>query len=228
MLSSESPERGGPYRDQFIKAQEEERRRVARDIHDGPAQVMANAIMRLEIVEKLIIEDPPRASQELKELRKTITEGLREIRRIIFDLRPMILDDLGLAPALRRYVNDFSARHGLAVEMNVLGKETRVDPVIELALFRIVQEALHNVRKHALASKAVVTLGYGASVIGASVEDDGKGFDMAAVSRGLAKAEKFGISGMRERAKLLGGSVDIDTAPGRGTRVTVRIPIENQ
>lgn len=227
MLSSQSGEQGGPYRDQFIRAQEEERRRVARDIHDGPAQIMANVIMRLEIVEKLIMEDPPRASQELKQLRKTMTEGLQETRRIISDLRPMILDDLGLAPALRRYVNDFSARHGLVVEMNVLGKETRVDPIIELALFRIVQEALHNVGKHALASKVVVTLGYGAGTIGVSVEDDGKGFDLAAVSRGLAKVEKYGISGMRERAKLLGGSLDINTAPGRGARVTVRIPIEN-
>jgi len=211
--------------ERVIKAQEEERRRVARDIHDGPAQMMANAILQLEIVERLISEDPPRALEEIRDLRKAITECLREIRRIIFDLRPMMLDDLGLAPALRRYVSDFSQRHGLPVEMNVLGKETRLDPVVELVLFRIVQEALNNARKHALASKVVVTLGYGVSAVGASIEDNGKGFDLAAVSRGVGRSEKLGIAGMKERAKLLGGSLDIDTALGRGTRVAVRIPI---
>lgn len=214
--------------ERVIKAQEEERRRVARDIHDGPAQMMANAILQLEIVERLISEDPSRALEEIRDLRKTIAESLREIRRIIFDLRPMMLDDLGLAPALRRYISDFTQRHGLPVEMNVVGKETRIDPIIELVLFRIVQEALHNARKHALASKVVVTLGYGVSAVGASIEDDGKGFDLVAVSRGVSKSEKFGIAGMKERAKLLGGSLDIDTAPGRGTRVTVRIPIEDR
>ncbi len=214
--------------ERVIKAQEEERRRVARDIHDGPAQMIANAILQLEIVERLTAEDPSRALGEIKDLRKTITESLREIRRIIFDLRPMILDDLGLAPALRRYITDFTSRHGLPVEMNVLGKETRLDPIIELALFRIVQEALHNARKHALASKVVVTLGYGVSAVGASIEDNGKGFDLSTISRGVGKSEKLGIAGMKERAKLLGGSLDIDTAPGRGTKLTVRIPIEDR
>ncbi|MGE5592529.1 MAG: sensor histidine kinase, partial [Betaproteobacteria bacterium] len=227
MLVYSSGAKGEDTVERVIKAQEEERRRVARDIHDGPAQMMANSILQLEIVERLISEDPSRALEEIRDLRKTIAECLREIRRIIFDLRPMMLDDLGLAPALRRYISDFSQRHGLHVEMNVLGKEARIDPIIELVLFRIVQEALHNARKHALASKVVVTLGYGVSAVGVSIEDDGKGFDLAAVSRGVAKSEKFGIAGMKERAKLLGGSLDIDTAPGRGTRVTVRIPIED-
>ncbi len=211
--------------ERILRAQEDERRRVARDIHDGPAQTMANAVIKLEIIERLIAEDPHRALEELRDLRKIIGDGLAEIRRIIFDLRPMILDDLGLGPALRRYTADFSDKHGLPVEMNVLGAETRVDPIVELALFRIVQEALSNVRKHALASRAVVTLGYGKGVVGASVEDDGKGFDLAAVTRNSGKTERFGLSGMRERAKLLGGTLDIDTAPGRGTKVSVRIPV---
>lgn len=212
--------------ERIIKAQEEERRRVARDIHDGPAQMMANAVLQLEILERLIAEDASRAAAEFEDLRKTISDSLREIRRIISDLRPMILDDLGLGPALRRYISDFSARCDLCIEMKVLGKETRIDPIVEVALFRIIQEALNNVRKHALASKVVVTLGFGPDAVGASVEDDGKGFDLSSVSRSLARSEKYGLSGMRERAKLFGGTLDVDTAPGRGTKVTVRIPID--
>jgi two-component system sensor histidine kinase DegS len=211
--------------ERVIKAQEEERRRVARDIHDGPAQMMANAVLQVEIVDKLLDRDPPAAASEMKDLRRIINDSLKDLRRIIFDLRPMILDDLGLAPALRRYTDDFSSRHSLPVKMKVLGVETRIDPIVEVALFRIVQEALHNARKHALASRVVVTLGYGPDAVGVSIEDDGKGFDPTGVSRNWGQSDKFGLSGMRERAKLFGGSLDVDTAPGEGTKITVRIPV---
>ena len=211
--------------ERIIKAQEEERRRVARDIHDGPAQMMANAVLQVEIVEKLLVRDPSAAASEMNDLRRIISDSLKDLRRIIFDLRPMILDDLGLAPALRRYTDDFTSRHSLPVEMKVLGVETRIDPIVEVALFRIVQEALHNARKHALASRVVVTLGYGPDAVGVSIEDDGKGFDPTGVSRNWGQSDKFGMSGMRERAKLFGGSLDVDTAPGEGTKITVRIPV---
>ena len=211
--------------ERVIKAQEEERRRVARDIHDGPAQMMANAVLQVEIVERLLSQDPSAASSELKDLKRIINDSLKELRRIIFDLRPMILDDLGLAPALRRYVDDFASKHSLPVEMKILGVETRIDPIVEVALFRIVQEALHNARKHALASRVVVTLGYGPDAVGVSIEDNGKGFDPTGLSRTWEQSEKFGLSGMGERAKLFGGSLDIDTAPGEGTKVTARIPM---
>ncbi len=211
--------------ERIIKAQEEERRRVARDIHDGPAQMMANAVLQVEIVEKLLVRDPSAAASEMNDLRRIISDSLKDLRRIIFDLRPMILDDLGLAPALRRYTDDFTSRHSLPVEMKVLGVETRIDPIVEVALFRIVQEALHNARKHALASRVVVTLGYGPDAVGVSIEDDGKGFDPTGVSRNWGQSDKFGLSGMRERAKLFGGSLDVDTAPGEGTKITVRIPV---
>jgi len=129
---------------------------------------------------------------------------------------------------LRRYVNDFTSRHNLSVEMKVLGVETRIDPIAEVALFRIVQEALHNARKHALASRVVVTLEYNPDSVGVSIEDDGKGFDPTGMSRNWEQSEKFGLSGMRERAKLFGGSLDIDTAPGEGTKVAARIPVSRQ
>jgi len=215
--------------ERVIKAQEEERRRVARDIHDGPAQMMANAVLQVEIVvERLLTQDPSAAASELKDLKRIINDSLNDLRRIIFDLRPMILDDLGLAPALRRYTDDFTSRHSLPVEMKVLGVETRIDPIIEVALFRIVQEALHNARKHALASRVVVTLGYGPDAVGVSIEDNGKGFDPNGVSRNWGQSEKFGLSGMKERAKLFGGSLDVDTAPGEGTKITVRIPVAHR
>lgn len=211
--------------EKVIKAQEEERRRVARDIHDGPAQMMANAVLQVEILERLIAQNPRVAASELNDLKRLINDSLKELRRIIFDLRPMILDDLGLAPALRRYTNDFTSRHSLPVEMKIIGVETRIDPIIEVALFRIVQEALHNTRKHALASRVVVTLGYGPDAVSVSIEDNGKGFNPGGVWPNWGHSEKFGLSGMRERAKLFGGSLHIDSAPGEGTKITARIPV---
>ncbi|MFY9427882.1 MAG: sensor histidine kinase [bacterium] len=210
----------------IIKAQEEERRRVAREIHDGPAQSLANLVFRLEVCEKLLAaERLPELRGELAELKGLIKGSLQEVRKIIFDLRPMALDDLGLVPALRRYLEGLEEREGLVVNLAVFGQEVRLASAVEVGLFRIIQEALHNVSKHARAASARVTLTYGQEQLLLSVRDDGRGFDLREVERGGGAGGHFGLISMRERAELLGGRFEVKSAPGQGTRITVAVPI---
>lgn len=209
---------------QVIKAQEEERKRVAREIHDGPAQSMANVVLRMEFCEKLLDVDPEKVRQELKELKGVVRGNLQDVRKIIFDLRPMALDDLGLVPALKRFLEDYRDKYGLAVEPVFRGTEKRLTPALEIALFRLIQEALNNVRKHAEASKVEITLDIKAKMITATVKDNGRGFDL---KQALAanSGDSFGLISMKERVELLGGHLEIKTAPGRGTEVLFRIPV---
>lgn len=210
----------------IIKAQEEERRRVAREIHDSPAQSLANLVFRLEVCEKLLAaERLPELRGELAELKGLIKGSLQEVRKIIFDLRPMALDDLGLVPALRRYLEGLEEREGLVVNLAVFGQEVRLASAVEVGLFRIIQEALHNVSKHARAASARVTLTYGQEQLLLSVRDDGRGFDLREVERGGRAGGHFGLISMRERAELLGGRFEVKSAPGQGTRITLAVPI---
>ena len=208
---------------QVIRSQEEERRRVARDIHDGPAQAIANIVFRAEVCERLIDSDPARAKAELKALREHIRNTLAEIRKIIFDLRPMALDDLGLAPTIRGVLDVFREQYGLVAEIAVIGKERRLEPHIEIGVFRVVQEALNNIIKHAQASSIRVRIEFAAAGVTVLVEDDGKGFEMTEAE---LPSGPYGIMGMRERMQLLNGKLTIKSAPRRGTRVTVSVPLE--
>ena len=204
----------------IIQAQEEERKRVAREIHDGPAQAVANVVLRAEICEKVLNQDIRVVQEELIGLKETARNSLTEIRRIIFDLRPMALDDLGLVPALRRYLGNLQERD-FPVEMVVLGQEIRLDPTIELTLFRLAQEALNNAQKYAQARRVQLTLEFAPQAVILQVEDDGKGFSLDGVEHG-----GFGLLGMRERTELLDGQCQIDSEPGQGTKVIARIPVE--
>jgi two-component system sensor histidine kinase DegS len=208
---------------QIIRSQEEERRRVARDIHDGPAQAMANIVFRAEVCERLIDTDVERAKDELRELRDHIRGTLGEIRKIIFDLRPMALDDLGLGPTIRGVLDNIRSQQGIFTEMLVTGKERRVESYIEIGLFRVVQEALNNVVKHAGASTIRVRIEFAPAGVTIVVEDDGKGFDDSVEE---IPCGHFGLMGMRERLQLLGGKLVIKSTPGQGTRVLITAPLE--
>ncbi|MGI6557808.1 MAG: sensor histidine kinase [Limnochordia bacterium] len=208
----------------IIKAQEEERKRVAREIHDGPAQSLANLVLRMEICERLLDQDVDEAVKELGELKKTAKGSLTELRRIIFDLRPMALDDLGLVPALRRYLEDLRDRLGLPVELVILGEEVRLDLNQEVTLFRLAQEAVNNARKHAQAKAIRVRLEFAPFAVTLVVEDDGRGFTPSETG-GL---DGFGLLGMRERAELVDGDLEVTSAPGQGTRVRVRVPLAKE
>jgi len=209
----------------IIKAQEEERKRVAREIHDGPAQSLANIVMRAEFCKKLLDKDPEKVRSELASLQEVVRQSLAEIRKIIFDLRPMLLDDLGLVPALQRYIGMYKEQYGLNVEFLFMGEQQRLDGTIEIALFRMVQEVLTNIRKHAQAGHALVKVEMHNKRINIVVKDDGVGFNPEKVS--LAEESKgYGLVGMRERVQLLGGKLFISSAPSKGTTVSISIPLE--
>ncbi|AEG16228.1 histidine kinase [Desulfofundulus sp. TPOSR] len=209
----------------IIRAQEEERKRVAREIHDGPAQMMANIVMRAEFCLKLLEIDPARLKEELNALRELVRQSLQDVRKIIFDLRPMVLDDLGLVAALKRYVADFREQYGIAAEFSFFGQDRRLPVSTEVTLFRIVQECLNNVRKHAEARSVLIKMEVLPERVNLLVRDDGKGFDLEEV-KNSSRPEGYGLINIRERAQLLNGSVQINTAPGRGTAVYVTVPLQ--
>lgn len=184
---------------QIIRSQEEERRRLARDIHDGPAQAVANIVFRAEVCERLIDNDPERAKTELKALREHIRSTLTEIRKIIL-ICPMALDDLGFAPTIRGILDVFREQHGLFTEIAVTGKERRLEPHVEICMFRVVQEALSNVLKHAQAASVRVRLEFAPAGVTAIIEDDGKGSDFV---EGERIAGHYGILGMQNAVQLL-------------------------
>jgi two-component system sensor histidine kinase DegS len=205
----------------IIKAQEEERRRVAREIHDGPAQTMANIVFRAEVCERLIETDLGRSKTELQDLREQVRFCLKEVRKIIFDLRPMTLDDLGLVPTIRRTLDTLKERTGVAVDLRVIGEDKRLDSHVEISFFRIIQEALTNIEKHAKASSVIVRIEFMLKAVSAVVEDDGEGFDTAE----SVGSESFGLMGMWERMSLLNGEISLTSKKGKGTKVTFKVPL---
>jgi two-component system sensor histidine kinase DegS len=209
-----------------IKAQEEERLRVAREIHDGPAQSMANVVLRAEICEKLMAVEPDKVKQELYDLKEMVKESLHEVRKIIFDLRPMVLDDLGVVPTLRRFIAELQKRNAMSIELVVLGgEERRLSGPLEVAVFRIVQEALNNINKHAGARRAMIKLEVLPGRVNISITDDGCGFETDPFLND-ANMECFGLLGMRERVELLDGQMKISSVAGKGTEIFVTIPIK--
>src|SRR5438128_2143152 len=162
---------------------------------------------------------------ELAEFKNSVRNALEETRQLIFDLRPMTLDDLGLVPTLRKFIKEYGDRYGLATRFNVVGQERRLPGNTEGVLFRIIQEALTNVHKHARAKMAEVTMNLQPSRVSVVVKDDGQGFDVARTEANLHKNKNLGLLSMRERAELEKGTLEIRSQPGRGTEVKVEIPL---
>ncbi len=210
----------------IIKAQEEERHRVARDIHDGPAQLLANIVMRAEFIIKMMEMDQARVREELHALQEMVRQSLQDVRKIIFDLRPMVLDDLGLVPAVKRYVEDFQAQYRIPVELVVIGNPRRFSMAVEVALFRVIQECLNNIRKHARARQVMIKLEILKKKINASVKDDGLGFNAGEMMNGAGR-RGFGLLGMRERIQILKGEIHIQSAPGQGAIINVSVPVSD-
>ncbi|MBU2702085.1 two-component system sensor histidine kinase DegS [Sporomusaceae bacterium BoRhaA] len=205
----------------IIQAQEEERRRVAREIHDGPAQSMASVVFRAEVCERLVDIDIVRCKGELSSLREQVRSCLKEIRKIIFALRPMTLDDLGLVPTLRRILESFQERTTVSTELTILGQEKRVDSYVEVAIFRVIQEAMNNVEKHAQANHVRVILEFSNHTVKAVVTDDGIGFENVE----HIGSESFGLMGMKERLSILDGELAIESKNGQGTKIKIRVPL---
>ncbi len=209
----------------IIKAQEEERKRVAREIHDGPAQLMANLVIKTELCEKLVDMDTEKAKLELDNLRETARCSLRDIRKIIYDLRPMSLDDLGLIPTVQRFIANYIEETRVNVEFLVLGEARELKPIIELAIFRLIQEALNNVKKHAFSKLVNVKIEFMQDFINIIVNDDGRGFDRDNL---VIQGENcgYGLLSMRERVELLNGKFELKSNIGKGTRIFVNIPLQ--
>lgn len=208
------------YARQVTQAQEDERLRIARELHDETAQELVHLVRRLEQLGETARGDVAAQVDDLL----TLTRGtLQSVRRFSRDLRPSVLDDLGLVPAIELAVEQTQARLAGGARLDVKGEPRRLEPAVELALFRIAQEALHNIEKHAQATSARVELAFSDGTVRLDVEDDGRGWEPPANVAELARAGKLGILGMKERAQLIGGTFDLRSVPRRGSRVTVMV-----
>ncbi len=209
---------------QIINAQEEERKRVARELHDETSQVLTSLLISLAVVEESVTSQEAR--ERIAETRRLAHQTLRAIRNLSIDLRPSALDDLGLLPALRWYVKEYLHKTSIDVDFQASGIKERLSTEMETVLYRIVQEALTNVAKHAHANKAWVTLQGDASVIVATIRDNGQGFDLNKLQKAPGQERGgWGLVGMYERAQLLEGTLDIESQPGHGTTIRARIPL---
>jgi signal transduction histidine kinase len=205
-----------------ISAQEEERRRVARELHDETGQALSAILVGLRNLEEA--STLPDARTLASRLRQLAADTVRDVGRIARGLRPAILDDLGLVPALRRYAEELGPTRHLRVLVTDDGPE-RLPAAVETTLYRIVQEALTNVARHAQARHAAVIIERHNGAVRATVQDDGTGFDVGTALRSAAQQEALGLLGMQERASLLGGKVTFDSRPGAGVTITVTLPV---
>lgn len=208
-----------------IRAQEEERRKLARDIHDGPAQLLANIVMRAEFCLKLMEIDHNRVKGELVALQDMVRQSLKDVRKIIFDLRPMVLDDLGLVPAIKRYLEEFQAQYGIQAELAVIGDPGRFAMPVEVALFRVFQECLNNIKKHSKATHVLIKVEILPQKVNMVVKDNGIGFIMKSIITDLNR-DGYGLIGMRERIQILKGEMVINSSPGQGTQIHVSVPVD--
>ena len=200
------------------EAVEAERLRIARDLHDGPAQVLSNLVLEAEILERLLRRNPELVQAEIQDFRNQVTNAVADVRRFMFDLRPDSLDDLGLVATLRRFTTEWQQRTGVTCRLNVTGDEIRLPPRLEEALYRIVQEALTNVRRHAEARLVEVHLEIRSDRARLRVRDDGRGFDLGRLEDGEGP-RRLGVRGMRERAESVGGTLEVSSTEGGGTEV---------
>jgi two-component system sensor histidine kinase DegS len=211
----------------IIMAQEEERKRISREIHDSVAQSIANIVLRAEIAERMMSKkDIDGVKSEIHELKSQARLGLEEIRKIIFNLRPMALDDLGLIPIMRKFTQDFEEKTKIGTQFKLYGIESRLPSAMEVAVFRLVQEAFTNVFKHAEASFVSLDLTYQSQMVKITVRDNGKGFLIESMNDKLSSGSHFGIIGMRERVELLEGRFELESIVDEGTKIDMIIPIK--
>jgi two-component system sensor histidine kinase DegS len=203
----------------LINAQEAERQRLSRQMHDGPAQALSNFILQTEIAMRLFDVDPTQARDELGSLKVSAMGTFQKVRNFIFELRPMMLDDLGLIPTIRRYADTFKEQTGLEVNVTVSGTERRLESYLEVMVFRAIQELLGNAARHSQATLLKINIDLTDDLIRVGVDDNGRGFDIDSV-----KGKNLGLKLIRERTEMLGGTFEVDSATGKGTRVMFTLP----
>jgi len=216
-------------RDRIVALEEEVRRRLARDLHDGPAQLLSAIIMSVQFVKEILARTPEKLDklrEELEELEPLATKALHQVRTMLFDLRPVILETQGLAPALESYVKRLRLANDFAVSLEIKDFSERLDAKAEAAIFSIVQEAVGNARKHAHASHLELRMAKQDGNLVVTIRDDGQGFDVARVDRSYDRYGNLGLLNMRERAEMLNGEFSIESAVGQGTLVKLIVPLQ--
>ena len=208
-----------------IEAQEQERLRLSRQMHDGPAQSLTNLVLQAEICERLFDRDPERARLELGELKQSVINAFKSVKVFIFDLRPMMLDDLGLVPTVRRYVSGITDEGFTGLALKVTGKDRRLAPHKEVTIFRVIQALIHLAREQDQASSISIHLNIEDDEVRVTMEDNGIGFQ---IDEALASADaaRLNLPTLRERIEMLDGTIRFTSTPGQGLRVSFMLPVE--
>ena len=210
----------------ILEAQENERKRIARDVHDGPAQYMANASMKVDVCKIMLQRDLNSGLEELEELKDSITLALKEVRGIIFNLSPMSLEDLGLNETIKEAVKSIILQSGIHINLKLKPLNEDVEHIIQVAVYRIVQEVFNNMIKHAKAENAEVKLDYGTKYLRLIISDDGIGFDVEETLNRVKSSEtSYGLIGIYDRVDQLQGTASIESTIGKGTVYTIKLPI---
>jgi two-component system sensor histidine kinase DegS len=214
----------------IIQAQEEERQRLARQMHDGPAQSLTNFILQTEICQRLFDRNPARAAEELNTLKNVAGVTFQKVRDFIFDLRPMMLDDLGVLPTVRRYVDSFREKNDVDVKLDIIGEERRLETHREVMIFRGIQELMVHARDYANASEMDIRLDISGDKVKIAIEDNGRGFDAEAAFSGEETVHDPRIHSLvtlREKFELVGGNVSVYSSETEGTQVRMELPAED-
>lgn len=206
----------------------EERSRIACEIHDGLVQTLVGINFKLDLCRELIFADPTRSHELLSDTKTQLKAAIEESRQVIFNLRPLYFESMGMLPALRTYLRSYETQSRVRTELTASGDESVLLPKTKIFLFRIIQEALSNVQKHAKADRVTVSLEIADTRVKAAIEDNGVGFEVDAVSQDPTKWQSFGLKGIVERARLIRGSARVESRKGVGTRVLVDIPISEE
>ncbi|MBE0410812.1 MAG: hypothetical protein IBX69_13900 [Anaerolineales bacterium] len=204
----------------LIQTQETERQRLSRQMHDGPAQSLSNFILQTEIAMRLMDQDETKAREELASLKDTATTAFRKVRDFIYELRPMMLDDLGLTPTIRKYVQALKDQTGVETNFILSGSERRLEPYLEVLVFRAIQELLSNAINQGHATTVKIHLDMADAYLRVNIEDNGRGFELENVDQ----SGGMGLKMIQDRIALLEGTFEVDSIPGQGTRVHFQIP----
>lgn len=206
----------------------EERTRIALDLHDGLVQTLVGLNYKMDLLDQIVFTDPQRVKEAVNDARTLLKNAIEEARQVVFNLKPIYFEKMDLIPALRGYLKSFEKHSGVTVSLKTMGKESRVPPRTKIFLFRIIQETLSNVRKHARAKNIDLELRIRVKDLEARIRDDGIGFRLEEVGRNPEKWASFGLKGIEERARLLGGSATIRSKPEHGTTITVTMPLDTK
>ena len=213
-------------RNRILVLEEQMHKKLARDLHDGAAQMLAAMIMDVEFIAMLYEREPQRVPEELDQLRDAATKTLNQVRTAMFELRPVILETQGLKPALESYVEQLTNTEGMSIHLDIRNLEERLPPKVERLCFAIIREAVSNIKKHAYAENTWIVLERRAEDLYVAVRDDGKGFDVAEVNEGYDRRGSLGMINIRERSEALGAKHAIESVPGRGTLVYFIVPLD--